>query len=161
MVTLGLCCSTQTFSSCGEWELFFAAVSGFSSQWLLLRSTALSAWSSVAAIHWLSSCRSQALKHRLRSHGTWSQLLLDVWNLPRPGIEPMFLAFADGFLSTLPPRKSSSYILERDTFLPFRIVLENALHHHSLYRPGLSVLLVVSSVLGTDDPETNQTWFML
>ena len=146
LVTLGLWCCTQAFSSYGEWELLFAAVSG-----LLITVTSFapehrlwSTWSWVAAAHGLSSCRSQALKHRLHSCGTWSQLLLNVWNLPRPRIEPMFLALADGFLSTLPPRKSSSYILDRDTFLPSRIVLENPSNRHSLNRLGLSVLLVVA-----------------
>ena len=123
-----------------NWRVAPAHHSGFS----CCGAQALSTWSSVAAAHGLSSCHSQALKHRLHSCGTRSQLLLDVWNLPRPGIEPMFLALADGFFSTLPPRKSSSYILERDTFLPSRIVLENPLNRHSLNRPGLSVLLVVA-----------------
>ena len=37
-----------------------------------------------------------------------------MWNLPRPGIEPMFPASAGGFLTTVPPAKSFfSYFKEK------------------------------------------------
>ena len=37
----------------------------------------------------------------------WAQLLLSMWNLPRPGVEPVSLALAGTFLSTAPLGKSS------------------------------------------------------
>ena len=36
-----------------------------------------------------------------------------MWNLPRPGIEPMFLALAGGSLTTEPPGKPKTWILRR------------------------------------------------
>ena len=41
-----------------------------------------------------------------------------MWNLPGPGIEPMSPALADGFLSTLPPGRSSILLLKKKA-LPF------------------------------------------
>ena len=52
-----------------------------------------------------SGCSSQALEHRLSSCGAQAQLLLDMWDLPRPGIEPVCPALADGFFTTQPPGK--------------------------------------------------------
>ena len=46
-----------------------------------------------------------------RSWGAWALLLHNVWNLPRPGIKPMFPALADGFLSTVPPGKSNNSLI--------------------------------------------------
>ena len=34
-----------------------------------------------------------------------------MWSLPGPGIEPMSSAFADEFLSTVPPEKSTADVL--------------------------------------------------
>ena len=53
-----------------------------------------------------SSCGSWALEHRLSSCGTRTQLLCGMWDLPRPGIEPVSPALAGGFLTTEPPGKS-------------------------------------------------------
>ena len=57
---------------------------------------ALGAWASVVVAHRLSGC------------GTWAQLLHGMWDLPRPGIEPVSPALAGGFLTTAPPGKSPS-----------------------------------------------------
>ena len=59
-----------------------------------------------------SSWGSWALEHRLSSCGARTYLLHGVWNLYRPGIEPMSPALAGGFLSTVPPGKSSGHTLE-------------------------------------------------
>ena len=40
-----------------------------------------------------------------------------MWDLPRPGLEPVSPAFAGGFLTTVPPGKSLSLLL-------FNVVLE-------------------------------------
>ena len=52
-----------------------------------------------------SSCRSQALKHRFSSCGSWAQLLCVGSSRPRTGIEPVPPALAGGFFTTEPPGK--------------------------------------------------------
>ena len=67
---------------------------GFSLQWLLLL------WSTGSRHAGFSSC------------GTWAQLLCGMWDLPGPGIEPVFPALAGGFLTTAPPGKSLKHTLK-------------------------------------------------
>ena len=50
------------------------------------------AWASGVAAGVLSSCGSRAAEHRLRICDTRAQLLRSMWDLPRPGIEPMYSA---------------------------------------------------------------------
>ena len=78
---MGLCCCVWAFSSCGEQRLLFVAMHG-----------------------WSTSSR-----HRLSSCGTQAQLPCGMWDLPRPGVEPMLPAFAGGFLTTGPPGMSTLY----------------------------------------------------
>ena len=42
---------------------------------------------------------------RLSSCGSWAQLLRGMWDLPRPGLEPVSPALAGGFSTTAPPGK--------------------------------------------------------
>ena len=68
---------------------------GFSLQWLLLlQSTGSRHTGSVVVAHGLSSCGARAL------------LLHGMWDLPRPGLEPVSPALAGGFLTTVPLGKS-------------------------------------------------------
>ena len=68
-------------SSCGKWGLVFLTVPGLSG---------------------FSCCRAQApgtqasvvVAHSLRSCGPWAQLLLGMWDLPGPGMEPVSPALA-------------------------------------------------------------------
>ena len=60
-------------------------------------------WSGALGLMSFSSCSSQALEHRLGDCGTRIQFFHSVWDLPRPGIEPMFLALAGRFFTTEPP----------------------------------------------------------
>ena len=62
------------------------------------------------AAHRLSSCGSQALEHGISNYGARAQLLRGTWDPPRPGIEPMSLALAGGFLSIVSPGKSPVHI---------------------------------------------------
>ena len=48
---------------------------------------------------------SLVVEHRLSSCGTCAQWLRSMWDLPRPGIEPVSLALQGGFLTTGPPGK--------------------------------------------------------
>ena len=67
---------------------------------------ALGAWASVVVARGLSSCGSWALKHSLSSCGAQAQWLCGMWDLPRPGFEPVSPALAGGLLTTVPPGKS-------------------------------------------------------
>lgn len=58
---------------------------------------------SVVAIHGLQ-------EHRLSSCGIWTQLPHGMWDLPGSGIEPVSPALQNGFLSTVPPRKSKNKV---------------------------------------------------
>ena len=49
--------------------------------------------------------------------GPWAWLLPSMWNLPRPGIEPVSSALAGGFLATGPPGKYLPWYLENNTCL--------------------------------------------
>ena len=66
------------------------------------------AWASVVVARGLSSCGSRALECRLSSCGARAQLLRGMWDLPRPGLEPMSPALAGGLLTTAPPGKPLS-----------------------------------------------------
>ena len=44
-----------------------------------------------------------------------------MWDLPRPGFEPVFPALAGRFSTTAPPGKPHSYILKRVTVMPANI----------------------------------------
>ena len=94
-------CSTRA-SHCG----------GFS----CCRAGALGAWASVVVEHGLSSCGLWASERRLSSCGTQAQLFCGMWDLPRPGLEPVFPALAGGFLTTVPPGKPQNYSLHRFLF---------------------------------------------
>ena len=71
---------------------------------------ALGAQASVVVVHRLRICGLWALECRLSSCGAQAQFLPGMWDLPRPGIEPVSLALAGGFLTTAPPGKSHYYL---------------------------------------------------
>ena len=79
---------------------------------------ALGARASVVAARGLSSCGSRALEHMLSSCGARAQLLRGMWDLPRPGLEPMSPALAGRFLTTVPPGKPQNYFLIPSSLLP-------------------------------------------
>ena len=58
---------------------------------------ALGVQASVVVVCRLSSCGSQVLERRLSSCGTRTLWLLSMWDLPRPGLEPVSPALAGGF----------------------------------------------------------------
>ena len=85
------------FFTCGKWELCsgFPLCGGFS----CYRAQTLGTWASVDA-----ACG-------FRSWGAWAWLLPGMWNIPRPGIEPMSPELAGEFLTTGPRGKSLSNTL--------------------------------------------------
>ena len=96
---------------------FFVAVCGF----LKLRRAGATLRCSVWASHCsgFCCCGARALGARasvvvargLGSCGTRGQLPSGMWDLPRPGLEPMSPALAGGFLSTVPPGKPNPLLL--------------------------------------------------
>ena len=49
---------------------------------------------------------------RLRSCGSRAQLLRGMWDLPRPGLEPVSPALAGRFSTTVPPGKPNGWVFE-------------------------------------------------
>ena len=82
---------------------------------------AVGARTSVVVAHGPSSCGSWAVERRLNSCGAQPQLLHGMWDLPRPGLEPVSPALAGGFLTAVPLGKSLIFefliIVATHTFL--------------------------------------------
>ena len=92
MAVLGLRFCARTFSSCGERGPLFIAVRG-----------PLTIMASLVAEHRLQT-------RRLSSCGSRAQLLRGMWDLPRPGLEPVSPALAGGFSTTAPPGKPNPLV---------------------------------------------------
>ena len=87
MAVLGLRFCVRAFSSCGKRGPLFIAVRG-----------PLTIAASHVAEHRLQT-------RRLSSCGSRAQLLPSMWDLPRPGLEPVSPALAGRFSTTVPPGK--------------------------------------------------------
>ena len=87
MAVLGLRFCVRAFSSCGKWGPLFIAVHG---------PPTIAA--SLVVEHRLQTCR-------LSNCGSRAQPLHGMWNLPRPGPEPLTPALAGRLLTTAPPGK--------------------------------------------------------
>ena len=87
MAVLGLRFCAWAFSSCGKWGPLFITV---------CRPLIIAA--SLVAKHRLQT-------RRLSNCGSRAQPLRSMWDLPRPGLEPMSPALADRFSTTAPPGK--------------------------------------------------------
>ena len=59
-----------------------------------------STWAPAVAVCGFSSCGSRTLEHRLNICGPWAYLLCGMWDLPRPGIEPVSPELAGQFFTT-------------------------------------------------------------
>ena len=89
MAVLGLCFCARAFSSCSKRGPLFIAVRGP-----------------------LTTAAPPVTGHRLQMRrlsccGSRAQLLRGMWDLPRPGLEPVSPALAGGFSTTAPPGKPS------------------------------------------------------
>ena len=87
MAVLGLRFCARAFSSCGERGPLFIAVC-----------RPLTVVASLVAEHRLQM-------HRLSNCGSRAQLLHGMWDLPRPGLEPVSPALAGRLSTTAPPGK--------------------------------------------------------
>ena len=94
LAVLGVCFWAGAFSSCGEWGPLFIAVRG-----------PFTVGASPVAEHRFQT-------RRLSSCGSRAQLLRGMWNLPRPGLEPVSPALVGRFLTTAPPGKPRHYIFK-------------------------------------------------
>ena len=63
-------------------------------------------YSPVAVLGLLVAVVSLVLEHRFQSCGTQASLPQSLWNLPRAGVEPVFLAWAGRTPTTGPPAKT-------------------------------------------------------
>ena len=90
------------------------------------------------AEHNLSSHGMQALDCRLISCGMWTLLPHVMWNLPRPGIEPVSPALAGRFLTTEPPGKSYKFF-----FRFFPLILQNIVYTSLCYTVDLCWLSIL------------------
>ena len=93
MVVLGLRFCARAFSSRGKWGPLFITVHG-----------PLTIVASLAAEHRLQT-------RRLSSCGSRAQLLRGMWDLLRPGLEPVSPALAGRFSTTVPPGKPLGQVL--------------------------------------------------
>ena len=94
-VCLGLCC--MEFSLVAVHGLLIAVTSSVAEHGLQVRG--------------LRSCGFQALAHRPSICGTLTQLLRGVWDLPKPGMEPMSPALASSFFTNKPPGKPQEGVI--------------------------------------------------
>ena len=90
MAVLGLRFCARAFSSCGKRGPLFIAVRG-----------SLTIAGSLVAEHRLQM-------RKLSNCGSQAQPLRGMWDLPRPGLEPVFPALAGRFSTTAPPGKPIS-----------------------------------------------------
>ena len=90
MAVLGPRFCARAFSSCGKRGPLFIAVRG-----------PLTVAASLVAEHRLQT-------RRLSNCGSRAQLLRGMWDLPRPGLEPVSPALAGRFSTTAPPGKPQS-----------------------------------------------------
>ena len=93
MAVLGLSFCARAFSSCGKRGPLFIAVRG-----------PLTIMASLVVEHRLQTCR-------LSNCGSRAQLLRGMWDLPRPGLEPVSPALAGRFSTTAPPGKPKAFLL--------------------------------------------------
>ena len=87
MAVLGLRFCARAFSSCGKWGPLFIAVRGL-----------LTIAASLVVEHRFQT-------RRLSNCGSRAYSLHGMWDLPRPGLEPMYPALAGRLSTTAPPGK--------------------------------------------------------
>ena len=95
---LGLRFCARAFSSCGKQGPLFIAVRG-----------PLTIVAPLVAEHRLQM-------RRLSNCGSRAELLRGMWDLPRPGLEPVSPALAGRFSTAAPPGKPSIKIFKRMSF---------------------------------------------
>ena len=95
MAVLGLHFCARAFSSCGKRGPLFIAVCG-----------PLTIEASLVAEHRLQT-------RRLSNYGSRAQLFRSMWDLPRPGLEPVSPALSGRLSTTVPPGKPRGLNLKK------------------------------------------------
>ena len=95
MAVLGLRFCARAFSSCGKRGPLFITVR-----------RPLTIAASLVVEHRFQMCR-------LSNCGSRAQPLCGMWDLPRPGLEPVSSALAGGFSTTAPPGKPRLHIFNQ------------------------------------------------
>ena len=114
MAVLGLHFCARAFSSCGKWGPLFIAVRG-----------PLTIAASFVVEHRLQT-------RRLSNCGSRAQLLHGMWDLPRPGLEPVSPALAGRLSTTAPPGKPRLWwFLKRNPVIQIVVPLYK-IHHFSV-----------------------------
>ena len=98
MAVLGLRFCARAFSSCGKWGPLFIMVHG-----------PLTVAASLVAEHRLQTCR-------LSNCGSRAHLLRGMWDLPRPGLEPVSPALAGRILNHCATREAQDTLLTNRSF---------------------------------------------
>ena len=109
MAVLGLRFCARAFSSCSERGPLFIAVRG-----------PLTIVASLVVEHRLQT-------RRLSNCGSWAQLLRSMWDLPRPGLEPMSPALAGRLSTAAPPGKPSTVFFNKRTNVSTCVLRKNHL----------------------------------
>ena len=118
MAVLGLRFCARAFSGCGKWGPLFIAVRG-----------PLIIAASLVAEYRLQTCR-------LSNCGSRALLLRGMWDLPRPGLEPMSPALAGRFSTTVPPGKPETaqfFDIKKDILIYNYYILSNSFHVKLLF----------------------------
>ena len=113
MVALSLRFCARAFSCCGKWGPLSIAVCG------------------------PLTIAASLVERRLSSWGSRAQLLRGMWDLPRPGLEPMSPALAGRFSTTAPPGKPNSnlYGYHLNIICSKKMVLMTQSKEHTLHFP--------------------------
>ena len=117
MAVLGLHFCARAFSSCGKRGPLFIAVRG-----------PLTIAAPPVAEHRLQT-------RRLSSCGSRAQLLRSMWDLPRPGLEPVSPALAGRLSTTAPPGKPKKFFFRSfppDFYLGIKKFIEITAHFRQL-----------------------------
>ena len=129
MAVLGLHFCVRAFSSCGKRGPLFIVVH-----------RPLTIAASLVAEHRLQT-------RGLSNCGSRAQLLGGMWDLPRPGLEPMSPALAGRFSTTAPPGKPCVWLLIPLFSFRFRIVF----HYIEFWKSAVQLL----NLFGVNILDTN------
>ena len=137
---LGLRFCAKAFSSCGEWGPLFIAVCG-----------PLTIAASLVAEHRLQM-------RRLSNCGSRAQPLRGMWDLPRPGLEPVSPALAGRLSTTAPPGKP--YLSFFFFFSYFSLIQENHTRLSLGFLPlrTIRMLYILAYNETTIGPQMHNSW---
>ena len=124
MAVLGLRFCARAFSSCGRWGPLLIAVRG-----------PLTIAASLVAEHRLQT-------RRLSSCGAQARLLRGMWDLLRPGLEPVSPALAGRLSTTAPPGKPFEYVFKKLIFSFLSFYLLRVYLFFSIFNQGINCFTV-------------------